>query len=65
MKRSDTYRRLLREQLAWIAERGGDLAGYLCFYQMRDFDNVKAIYEADTNELNRIKAKCKELGVSA
>lgn len=47
--------KVLKDQRAWIAERGDSLAGYLAFYPTRTPDNVKAIYEADVAELRRLE----------
>jgi hypothetical protein len=51
------FTRLLKEQLAWIAECGRDLTGYMDNYSRfdRTRENIEAIYRADTDELTRIK----------
>lgn len=47
----ETWRQIVAEQTAWIAERGNTLAGYLAYYPTRTPENVADIYDADTAAL--------------
>ncbi len=56
------WHKLHQQQLKWIEQCGGDLAGYINNYHGkygRTQENAKAIYDADVQELQRIKSHLK------
>ena len=59
--RITTWRRIVAEQEAWLAERGGNLEGYLAFYPRRTPENIKDIYEADMAALVRVRGRLASL----
>jgi hypothetical protein len=71
LKRLGWLRRQIEAQREWIAEHGGDEAGYVFHYGSKDSpshygDGGEAIYEADRGELTRLEEQmyllAKELG---
>lgn len=55
-----TLAQLIQEQRDWIAEHGGDLAGYVERYGSKDDprhygDGGEAIYKADTDALRELE----------
>lgn len=58
--RNERLRTMIRNQEKWIEERGGTLEAYIRRYGEPGTeecygDGGRAIYVADTNELNRLK----------
>ena len=54
------WKKLVREQEEWIAEHGGNLAGYVESYagcHGRSIETATAIYEADTAALADYKRR--------
>lgn len=56
-----TRAQLVREQEEWIAEHGGNLAGYVARYGSKDAPDHygaggEAIYKADTDALEELRA---------
>jgi hypothetical protein len=49
------WQKLLEEQRQWIEKCGGDFAGHIFNYPTRSLNNVKAIYDADIDELRHIE----------
>ena len=57
------YRELLHQQKEWMAERGGDLAGYIAYYCERHNQSqrrAKSLYNADCCELSRIEGRLED-----
>lgn len=60
--KNDKFLALFNNQNNWIKECGGDLNGYIANYHgkyNRSIESTTQIYNADMNELKRLKAKLK------
>lgn len=57
----------LREQRRFMAERGTTLAGYMSFYGQyeRGEDEIAAIHQADTANLNSLSQRARQLETAA